>query len=160
MVTLSRKNLKVWIFCSKCLLYTSNVMKDLAHAKTFELSRHFSGNSKFMIMFFGIKVLFVIRISTFLRHILRQTYCLILARKYYTLSYIKNNIIQETALSEASFSALIAKSDAPMMWGGDTPHKMYKFIKSFSCTPLKNTPGFETKFSLCSVTDGHHFLSN
>ena len=42
----------------------------------------------------------------------------------------------------------MAKSDAPMMWGGAMPHEMYEFIKSFSSTPMKNTPGFEIKFTI------------
>ena len=41
---------------------------------------------------------------------------------------------------------ILAKSDVPMMLGGAMPHEMYEFIKSFSCTPLKNTSGFEIKF--------------
>ena len=28
------------------------------------------------------------------------------------------------------------------------PHEMYEFIKSFSCTPMKNTPSFEIKFTI------------
>ena len=35
-----------------------------------------------------------------------------------------------------------------MMSGGAMPHEMYEFIKSSSCTPMKNTPGFEIKFTI------------
>ena len=28
------------------------------------------------------------------------------------------------------------------------PHEMYEFIKSFSYTPMKNTPGFEIKLTI------------
>ena len=45
-------------------------------------------------------------------------------------------------------TSLIGKSDAPMMWGGAMPYEMYEFIQSFSSTSVKNTQGFEIKFSI------------
>ena len=33
------------------------------------------------------------------------------------------------------------------------PHEMYKFIKSFSCIPMKNTPSFEIKFTISVAGD-------
>ena len=44
------------------------------------------------------------------------------------------------------------------MWGVAMPHEMYKFIKSFSCTPLKKTSGFEIKFTI-SVAGVYLFLT-
>ena len=37
---------------------------------------------------------------------------------------------------------LIAKSEAPTMWGDAMPHEMNEFIKKVSSIVLKNTTGF------------------
>ena len=46
---------------------------------------------------------------------------------------------------------LIAKCEASMMWGDAMPHEMNKVIKSFSSTPLKNTRGFEIRFTISDI---------
>ena len=60
------------------------------------------------------------------------------------LKLITNNL----SLFGLNETFLTAKSDTPMMWGSIMPHEMYEFIKSFRCTPLKNTPDFEIKFTI------------
>ena len=98
--TVCRSVLKSLNILSKCLKSTSNITKGLPDVKTFKSRKQFGRYSKFMIMdylprsckihiqnLFGIIVFLVIRFPKLLLHI----YCLIRARKCFTLTFVNYN---------------------------------------------------------------------
>ena len=111
-VTFFSENVKSLNILSKMLEIYVKCHKNLNEVKTFESSKHFCPDSKvhdhglspllILTLFFGINILFAIRFSKVLLHILRQYWHENILRYHF-----EQKIIQKIAISEAGFSTLI-----------------------------------------------------